>query len=385
MESGINLTSAFIADYIGVLILSLILFTKGWLLPNRERESKLLFILIIATFIDCIVDPFAYYFDGRPGKLSYILLFLSNTVLYIHNFIVGAGVVFLVSFHIHKNISNFHKALVFVIFIIEFTMLIVNIFYPIVFVIDENNVYRRLYGYYFFIGFGLLMVSYGLIIYLIARIREGSLRYFPVWEFLLPITACIVIQTIYYGISLQPVGFAISFISIIISMQHEMLYIDKLTGAFNRYELDKIVESYKKKHKYKFAAIMLDLNDFKWINDKYSHSEGDNALITLVNIISNIIQNDGVVVRFAGDEFVVIINKADENTVTEYTERIKAGIDEYNKTSDKPYQLSTAIGGDVFDLYNNSDMDFMKKIDDLMYINKNEYYKTHDRRRQVQG
>ena len=251
MESGINVTSAFIADYIGVLILSLILFTKGWLLPNRKRESKLLFILIIATFIDCIVDPFAYYFDGRPGKLSYVLLFMSNTVLYIHNFIVGAGVVFLVSFHIHKKISNFHKALVFVIFIIESTMLIVNIFYPIVFVIDENNVYSRLFGYNFFIGFGLLMVSYGLLIYLIARIRDGSLRYFPVWEFLLPITACIVIQTIYYGISLQPVGFAISFISIIISMQHEMLYIDKLTGAFNRYELDMIIESYKKKHKYK--------------------------------------------------------------------------------------------------------------------------------------
>ena len=80
MGSGINLTSVFIADFIGVLMLFLLLFTKGWVLPTRKRESKLLFILIIATLLDCLVDPFAYYFDGKPGKLSYVILFLSNTV-----------------------------------------------------------------------------------------------------------------------------------------------------------------------------------------------------------------------------------------------------------------------------------------------------------------
>ena len=378
MGSDINLTGVFIADFIGVLLLFLILFTGAWILPTRKKESNLLFVLIIATLIDCLVDPFAFFTDGKPGMLNYIICFLSNTVLYIHNFIVGAGVLFLVSIHIHKKISKIHKLLVFVIFIIESSLLIINYFKPVVFVIDENNVYSRLWGYMFFIGFGLLLVFYGLVIYLLARIRDGSLRYFPVWEFLLPITICIFIQSEYYGISLQPVGFAISFTAIVVCMQHESLYIDKLTGAYNRYELDKIIHDTKRRRK--IAAIMLDLNDFKSINDNYSHTEGDNALIALVNILTNIVQNDGAVIRFAGDEFVVVINNANEKAVSHYIERINEGIDDYNKTSDKPYKLSTAIGGDIFDLSVENRTDLLKKIDQLMYINKKEYYKTHDRR-----
>jgi diguanylate cyclase (GGDEF)-like protein len=162
-------------------------------------------------------------------------------------------------------------------------------------------------------------------------------------------------------------------------MQHESLYIDKLTGAYNRYELDKIILDYKKRRNRKFAAIMLDLNDFKMINDTYSHSEGDHALITLVNIVSNIIQNDGVVIRFAGDEFIIIINKASEGTVEEYSDKIMTAIEEYNNASDKPYKLSSAIGGEIFDMSTDYDIDFMKRIDELMYKNKSEYYKSHER------
>lgn len=382
VSTGINITSVFVSDFIGILMLTLILSTRGFVLPTRKNESNLLFVLIIATLIDCLVDPFAYYCDARPGVFNYTISFIANSILYIHNFIVGAGVLFLVSIHIHKKISHFHKILVSVIFIIEATMLIVNIFKPIIFKIDENNVYHRLGGYMLFIMFGMLLVLYGLVIYIIARVRDGSLRYFPVWEFLLPITFCIIIQTLFYGISIQPTGFALSFTAIVISMQHESLYIDKLTGAYNRYELDKLIDISNRKRKRIFAAIMLDLNDFKRINDTYSHTEGDNALIVLVNIITNIIQNNGVVIRFAGDEFIVIINKADENTVSYYSKKINDSIEEYNKTSEKPYQLSVAIGGDIFDISDENSTDFMKKIDQLMYINKSEYYKTHDRRGQ---
>ncbi len=55
--------------------------------------------------------------------------------------------------------------------------------------------------------------------------------------------------------------------------------------------------------------------------------------------------------------------------------------DEYNAGSDKPYALSAAMGDDVFELNGGTDVDFLKKTDELMYINKNEYYKDHDKRR----
>ena len=380
MNNGINIMNIIIADFIGVLLLLIILFTKGWSLPTRKKESRVLFLMIILTLIDCIVDPVSFYTDGKVGLVNYNILFFSNTLLYLYNLLVGVGVLFLVSIHIHKKISKAQRFIVLTIFCCEAALLVINYFKPIVFSIDSNNVYHRQSGYYAFIFFGFFLIFYGYAIYMVAKIRDGSLRYFPVGEFILPIITCVTLQTLLYGISIQPVGFAISFTSIVVCLQNESLYLDNFTGAYNRYELDKIITELKKKKAATIAAIMLDLNDFKRINDNYSHSEGDSALCAIVNILTGVVQNEGVVIRFAGDEFIVIINKADENTVDTFKERIISGIKAYNSNSGKPYKISTAIGGDIFTVNRNDDSDFMKKIDALMYQNKNEYYKTHDRR-----
>ena len=124
---------------------------------------------------------------------------------------------------------------------------------------------------------------------------------------------------------------------------------------------------------------MLDLNDFKAINDIYSHNEGDLALKALADILVQVVQNQGVVMRFAGDEFIIVINTADENTVADYTDAINKAISKYNKKSGKPYTLSVAIGGDIFNI-KDSDDDFLQTIDELMYKNKSEYYSNHERK-----
>lgn len=85
---------------------------------------------------------------------------------------------------------------------------------------------------------------------------------------------------------------------------------------------------------------------------------------------------------FAGDEFIVIIRKCKDEDIGKYKERIKAAVDEYNKTSGKPYPLSVSIGGDVFS-YSPEESDFIAKIDQLMYTDKEKYYKEHPKHRGV--
>ena len=264
----------------------------------------------------------------------------------------------------------------------EILLLVINIFTPTVFYIDSDNHYHRESFYMVFVLFGFALIIYSWIIYAVERLKNGSLRYFPVWQFMMPEFLCIVIQTLNYGISIQPVGYAVSFTAIVTCFQYECIYIDKLTGAFNRYELDKITDTLKKKKNMTVAAIMLDLNDFKAINDIYSHNEGDAALVALANILSGVVQNQGMVIRFAGDEFIIVITRADENTVTHFRQEIQSAIAEYNESSGKPYSLSVSIGGDLFET--DADIDFLKRTDELMYIDKKEYYKSHERRGQRQ-
>ncbi len=378
VENVINMRSIYIADAAGALLLVILLIAKGWELPGRKSEGRILLLLIIATLINCLIDPLIFLADGKPGLVSRNIIIIGNSILFLYNLEVGTGVLALVVKHINKKISRAQYVTVWIISGLEAALLIVNLYYPLVFSVDENNVYSRGPLYFIYLLAAFYLLAYGLVVYVTARTKDGSLRYFPVWEFIMPIALGVTVQTLFYGVSVQPVCFAMSFCNIVICLQKEYLYIDKLTGVYNRYELDQIIRYYRKRREKKFCAIMLDMNGFKLINDNYSHISGDEALKAMANILTNIIGNDGNVIRFAGDEFVLVIDKCEENTVSEYTTKIREAIDEYNRTSGKPYQISASMGGANFDVAEN--VDVIGVIDKFMYEDKVEYYRTHDRR-----
>ncbi len=378
MGEGINLTAVYIADYVGVVLLGLILLSRGWELPGRRSESRILLFLIIATMLDCLIDPFIFEMDGKPGMLAYVAVLFGNSALYLYNLIVGTGVLVLIVRHINKKISAFQRMMVCILTVFETVLLVINIFTPIVFAVDANNVYSRLPFYYAYIIVAFYLLAYGLYVYLAGRRKDASLRYFPVWEFIIPIILGVTIQTVFYGLSTQPMSFAVAFCSIVICLQKEYLYVDKLTGVYNRYELDRIFKHYKKSKREKFAAIMLDMNNFKSINDDHSHKEGDEALKSMAALLVSVIGSDGNVIRFAGDEFVIVMGAYEDDVVEKTGERIEKALVEFNAKSGKPYILSASIGGMIFD---TDDPDYViSRIDRLMYDAKVEYYKTHDRR-----
>ena len=244
--------------------------------------------------------------------------------------------------------------------------------------------YHRDNYYIVFLMGGLLLIIYGYTYYFVSKLKNPSLRYFPVWQFLTPIVLALLIQTLVYGVSLQPVGYAIAFAGLVICLQNECIFIDKLTGVYNRYELDNYRKTFMHLRREKVAALMLDLNGFKAINDNYSHAEGDQALIAFADILQKVTRSEGIVIRFAGDEFIVIIRRFKDENIEAYKKKILDAVDAYNETSDKPYKLSAAVGGAIFsesiDL-DDQDNDVVAKIDHLMYRDKEEYYKTHPKKR----
>ena len=122
------------------------------------------------------------------------------------------------------------------------------------------------------------------------------------------------------------------------------------------------------------------MNGFKSINDLYSHEEGDNALITVAKILKDVISSNGSIIRFAGDEFVIIIKTSSEDELLSYKNKILESFERFNNTAGKPYALSAAIGTALYDFSKGDVSDFLNNIDSLMYIDKENYYKNHDRR-----
>lgn len=381
MVLAVNLQSICVTDLVAVAILLIILLTRGWRLPARKEESRIMVTLISLSIVNCLTDLVVTICDGRAGRLCHTVSYLGNTYLYIYSLVVGIGIIHMVVMHIDRKTTGLHMIFFWMLCIIEVALLILNFFIPVVFTVSENNVYERGRYYMIFVIIGFVLILYGYAYYLLAKLQNPSLRYFPVIEFLMPIFLGNIIQMWIYGISILPVSFAIAFAGITISLQNECIYVDKLTGVYNRYELDRILKSRSLKRSGKVAAMMLDLNGFKAINDNYSHEEGDIALVNFARILSRAIASDGIVIRFAGDEFIIILHRAKDIDLEAYKAKLQAKVDEYNQTSGKPYALSTAIGGKIFDVNRENVNDLVTGIDVLMYEDKEKYYETHEKKR----
>lgn len=384
MTPVINLYAVVVADFIGLSILLLILATKGWNLPGRKEESHILLRMLIVSIVNCIVDALVSAFDGRVGpghEFYHAVLLAGNSYLYAYNVIVGVFLVHMIVKHIDRSLSRLQKILLWFISIVQSILLIINLFYPVVFKIDTNNEYHRGQFFFVFIVSGLALVIYGYVYYFSSKIKNPALRYFPVFEFLLPILVGMLIHSTVYGISLLPACFAVSLAGIVISFQNECIYIDKLTGVYNRFELDRELRRLQKAKKDTVVAYMLDLNGFKKINDNYSHEEGDQALIAFAGILNEVFGSVGTVIRFAGDEFVALVRKGKESDIELYKKKTAEAVERYNENSGKPYKLSAAVGGKIFDFSKEDTQDLVVVIDKMMYKDKDDYYKDHKRER----
>ena len=384
MTPAINIYAVTVADFIGIAILLAILVSRGWNLPGRKEESNILVRMLIMSVINCIVDQVVAYYDGKTGAgfgFYRTMLMIGNTYLYLYNTFVGIFLVHMIVKHIDRKTVHRKFIVFWIVCIIQVVLLITNLFTPIVFKLDANNEYNRGDLFLFFIVAGAILNIYGIVYYIVSKIRNPGLRYFPVIEFLMPIILGMIAQTFMYGISLLPACFAVSLAGIVISFQNECIYIDKLTGVYNRFELDRELKRLQKRHKEKIVAYMLDLNGFKKINDEYSHEEGDQALIAFANILNDVFGSVGTVIRFAGDEFVVLMHKAKESDIEIYKKKTADAVDKYNESSGKPYKLSAAVGGKVFDFSKEDTQDLVVVIDTLMYKDKDDYYKDHKRER----
>jgi diguanylate cyclase (GGDEF)-like protein len=197
-------------------------------------------------------------------------------------------------------------------------------------------------------------------------------------QFFLPVVIGLVIQIMFVGITMIWPGLAIGMTTMIISLQNENIFKDRLTGLMNRFYLDKI-EGELKQHQ-AFGLMMLDMNDFKSINDQYGHSEGDQALIAMGSILRKTVWVHGTVIRYAGDEFVIILYADREEFMESFKNLINQNIEEYNNRSGKGYRLSVSAGYVIFNLEKDTMDDIMKLVDQRMYEDKRRYYEENPQR-----
>jgi diguanylate cyclase (GGDEF)-like protein len=105
---------------------------------------------------------------------------------------------------------------------------------------------------------------------------------------------------------------------------------DSLTGLYNRKKLDDILSDQFvrfQRNRRPFALLMLDLDDFKGINDRDGHATGDEVLVKVASILSQSVRTIDYVARYGGDEFVAILTETTMEEALEVAERIRSSVD----------------------------------------------------------
>ncbi len=361
-----------VSNSIGIVLMLMVLIVNKSLYLRGSRLKNLVY-MIASTILACACDMAAFALDGKEGVLYTVLIYIVNSWLFLAVIVVSFCWARLLAECIGVKMSKIFRTVIAVVYSFGLLMLVLNIFEPIVFS-APGNVYQRERFYWIYVAIGGFNMLYGLILYYRTKAKGGLLVEFPTAIFVLPMVAGITVQSLFYGVSVIWVSISVSIVGMISSMKNELIYIDQLTGIYNRYYLEKIRAAMLRDSSLQYTGIMIDLNDFKGINDTYGHKFGDKALVDTAAIISKAVGSYGSVIRYAGDEFVVVLTVYDPHTINTLLDRITSGFVEFNQQTSEPYKLSASLGYHIFTQKGQEIDEFINIIDAKMYENKNRYH-----------
>ncbi|MFA6827491.1 MAG: GGDEF domain-containing protein [Bacilli bacterium] len=372
-----SLETALLLNLYSVIILVVILYNLYRKYGINDRITKIFLYMIYITIAMLIFDglgrfdglsrPYFVYFNKIGNTISFIL----NSVLPSLYFLFILEIV-----SINKIKKRIFLSIAVFIFLIFSTLSIISVFSTndnYLFYINEDNIYMR--GKLFFLTVmytGLLLLGATLIVFInrkkVDRRLFTSLFFFPI-----PPIIGIILQSIFYGTSLICLGVTISALFVHMHLQAIQMNTDYLTKIYNRRKLifklkDLILKAKPDKT---FTGILIDIVEFKNINDSYGHQFGDLVLIKTSEILNNVIGSKNWVYRYGGDEFFIILNSSKKEVAFKYIEKINDELTSFKDSKDNPFKIELTFGCLVYDpIEKLSVNEFLETIDQLMYSNK---------------
>lgn len=151
---------------------------------------------------------------------------------------------------------------------------------------------------------------------------------------------------------------------------NEITMQDELTKCANRrYFNKKLKEEIDLFYRYgqEFSMIMLDIDDFKKINDVYGHDAGDHVLFSIAEDIKQQVRTSDSICRIGGEEFAIILPETDYESAFFVAEKIRASIEKQEYIEDQTITVSVGVGS----FQDGQDFNaFYQAVDSLLYFSK---------------
>ena len=373
----LNYAEVLVANGTGILLMFLILHYGNNIFRVGLLADKLYYGMVWLTIALCMVETATFLIDGKQFAGARFTAFMLNELLYAMDILFGFLWMLFAGAKVFTEEGRLKKRFIPMMLpaFITLVLLVCNVFNGWFFKISEENIYSRnhLFVMTYLVTYGYLLGGSGILY----KNRRSTKRYMylPVLLFILPVAVGSILQILFYGIATLWLSAAIGLTSLYISLQTENAYLDRLTGVYNRHYFETYVSALYKaaardSKKQKIAALMIDIDRFKSINDRYGHVVGDEALIRSARILRASAGKNALVVRYGGDEFLVILRDKSETEVALLVGEIQKNCAAANRISDKDYTLSFSIGYTIADPAVVDNEEFLIRADAAMYAAK---------------
>lgn len=146
-------------------------------------------------------------------------------------------------------------------------------------------------------------------------------------------------------------------------------------GLTSLYDHDTVLSLFEKeierarRHSEKVSVLMLDLDDFKQVNDNFGHQKGDEVLVRLADIIRETMRTMDIAGRYGGEEFTIILPETDIAAAVQSAERLREIIEERFQ---QDMQLTASVGIACFPVDSYDVAALVKAADEALYQAKSE-------------
>ncbi|NLJ64321.1 MAG: GGDEF domain-containing protein [Christensenellaceae bacterium] len=371
----INIPAILIANGTAIMLLTVILLSYKRPLRHVMLDEKIFYTMVILNIMQCVIETVVFLMDGKMVHGYHTLLVVLNVILFIINIVFAYSWTIYSDYKLFTDINRIKRIYPFVAIPAILTIIgcLINLVTPVFFTIDENNIYQRtdLFIIPYAVTYSYLAI--GVILIYSYRKKVHKYLFLPVILFMIPIMIGSLLQFFFYGYSLVWLGVSIGLIYLYINVQNEASYVDVLSGLYNRQYLGNLLLMYSKKKDTAGvpAGIMLDIDNFKSINNTFGHIVGDDAISTVGKLLHTAVGDKGVICRCGGDEFIILMNINSQNEIVDMVNNIRTHTKLFNESQKKPYNINFSIGYCIYHSKHESIDDFLKKIDAAMYEDKN--------------
>lgn len=356
-----------------VILLSLIAVHAFFKLNRKAHVHRLFLALIFLTILLLILEVLSVLLNSS-NYINFITVHkLVNTI----GFALTPLVPILAVLFVYKRTNKYKKVKIKSIFWLSVPLAVNSIVslgsfnFNWIFAITNENIYMR--GPLWLVSPMTSYFYYIINLLFLYNVREELNREeLLILSLLTIIPSLLSIFQLYYFVYLTiwnsvAIAVVINYIFIV----HSQTKIDPLTRLGNRIAYDEYLAILGRKSNIVLAAVNIDLDDFKIINDVFGHHEGDKVLRVFARHLEEVFEGKGISIRLGGDEFIVLINENRREIVEKYIETLRNNINTYNEASNMPYHIKFSHGMAIFNNTYNNIHELIQHSDKLMYEEKN--------------